>query len=70
MSVLLWLAVPLVALVIGIVWAYLLSRPPRPTAMNDSMEAFSRFRRALETPPEDRRRHWRWRRSRTPVRTK
>ena len=47
MTVLLWLAIPLVALIIGIVWAYLINRPPRPAAMQESMESFSRFRRAL-----------------------
>lgn len=50
-NVLLWLVIPLVALVIGIVWAYFLSRPPRPAAMQDSMDSFSRFRSALATPP-------------------
>ena len=52
MSVLLWLAIPLVALFVGIVWAYLVSRPPRPAAMQDSMESFSRFREALEKRPQ------------------
>ena len=47
MTVLLWLAIPLAALIIGIVWAYVLSRPPRPAAMQESMESFSRFRTAL-----------------------
>jgi hypothetical protein len=50
MSVLVWLAIPLVALVIGIVWAYFLSRPARPAAMEESMESFTRFRRALAEP--------------------
>lgn len=49
MTVLLWLAIPLAALIIGIVWAYVLSRPPRPAAMQESMESFSRFRNALAT---------------------
>ena len=52
MSVLVWLAIPLVALFVGIVWAYLVSRPPRPAAMQDSMESFSRFREALEKRPQ------------------
>jgi hypothetical protein len=47
MTVLLWLVIPLAALIIGIVWAYLIGRPPRPAAMQDSMESFSRFRHAL-----------------------
>ena len=47
MTVLVWLAIPLVALIIGIVLAYLLNRPPRPAAMQESMGSFSRFRRAL-----------------------
>ena len=47
MTVLLWLAIPLVALIIGIVWAYFASRPARPAQMQESMESFSRFRRAL-----------------------
>jgi hypothetical protein len=69
MMVLLWLAVPLVALVIGIVWAYLLSRPPRPTAMQDSVEAFSRFRQALGAPADGRQRRL-GRRPRASTRTK
>jgi hypothetical protein len=52
MSVLVWLAIPLVALVIGIVWAYFLSRPARPAAMEESMESFTRFRRALAEHPK------------------
>lgn len=51
MKNLLWLLIPLVALIVGIVWAYLISRPPRPAAMQDSMETFSRFRHALATKP-------------------
>jgi len=47
MKQLLWLAIPLVALIIGIVLAYRINRPPRPAAMQESMESFSRFRRAL-----------------------
>jgi hypothetical protein len=47
MKVLLWLMIPVAALIIGIVWASLRSRPPRPAAMQDSMASFSRFRRAL-----------------------
>lgn len=51
MKVLLWLAIPLLALIIGIVWAYFISRPARPAAMQDSMESFNRFRRALAERP-------------------
>jgi hypothetical protein len=51
MKVLLWLAIPVVALIIGIVWAYFTSRPPRPAAMQDSMESFNRFRTALAERP-------------------
>jgi hypothetical protein len=50
MNNLLWLAIPLVALVVGIVYAYVISRP-RPAAMQDSMESFSRFRHALASNP-------------------
>jgi hypothetical protein len=49
MKNMLWLVIPLIALVVGIVWAYLSSRPARPAAMQDSMETFSRFRAALAT---------------------
>jgi hypothetical protein len=49
MKVLLWLMIPVAALIIGIIWASLRSRPPRPAAMQDSMASFSRFRRALAT---------------------
>jgi hypothetical protein len=57
MTELLWLVIPLVALIIGTLWAYAISRPPRPAAMEESMESFSRFRRALaqrSTPPRAR----------------
>ena len=47
MSVLLWLLIPLAALIAGIVSAYLIGRPARPAAMQDSMDSFSRFRHAL-----------------------
>jgi hypothetical protein len=49
MKVLLWLMIPVAALIVGIIWASLRSRPPRPAAMQDSMASFSRFRRALAT---------------------
>jgi hypothetical protein len=49
LKVLLWLMIPVAALIVGIVWAYFLSRPARPAAMQDSMESFSRFRHALES---------------------
>jgi hypothetical protein len=49
MKVLLWLMIPVAALIIGIIWASLRARPPRPAAMQDSMASFSRFRRALAT---------------------
>ncbi|HTC70230.1 MAG TPA: hypothetical protein VK662_11725 [Acidothermaceae bacterium] len=49
MKVLLWLMIPVAALIIGIIWASVRSRPPRPAAMQDSMASFSRFRRALAT---------------------
>jgi hypothetical protein len=47
MKVLLWLMIPVAALIVGIIWASLRSRPRRPAAMQDSMASFSRFRRAL-----------------------
>lgn len=47
MTVLLWLAIPLVALIIGIVWAYFANRPARPAQMQESMDSFTRFREAL-----------------------
>ena len=47
MSVLVWLAIPLVALIVGIVWASWISRPARPAAMQESVEAFNRFQDAL-----------------------
>ena len=47
MAVLLWLLIPVAGLVIGMIWVYLTTRPPRPAAMQESMESFSRFRRAL-----------------------
>jgi hypothetical protein len=52
MKVLLWLMIPMAALIVGIIWASIRSRPPRPAAMQDSMATFSRFRRALATGSE------------------
>ncbi len=49
MTVLLWLLIPVTALVIGIVRVYLMTRPPKPAAMQETMESFSRFRHALAT---------------------
>jgi hypothetical protein len=46
-SVFVWWVIPLVALIVGIAWAYHASRPPKPAAMEESMESFSRFRQAL-----------------------
>ena len=51
MKVLLWLMIPVAALIVGIIWASLRSRPPRPAAMQDSMASFSRFRHALANSP-------------------
>jgi hypothetical protein len=51
MKVLLWLMIPVAALIVGIIWASLRSRPPRPAAMQDSMASFSRFRHALASDP-------------------
>jgi len=51
LKVLLWLMIPLAALIVGIVWAYFLNRPARPAAMQDSMDSFSRFRHALGAQP-------------------
>ncbi len=48
MSVFVWWMIPLVALIIGIAWAYRASRPPKPAAMSESMESFSRFCQALD----------------------
>jgi hypothetical protein len=47
MKVLLWLMIPVAALIVGTIWASIRSRPPRPAAMQDSMASFSRFRHAL-----------------------
>ena len=47
MGVLLWLMIPVAFLIAGTIYASIRSRPRRPTAMQDSMASFSRFRRAL-----------------------
>jgi hypothetical protein len=47
MGVLLWLMIPVAFLIAGTIYASIHSRPRRPTAMQDSMASFSRFRRAL-----------------------
>ena len=54
MKVLLWLMIPVAALIVGIIWAYVISRPAKPAAMQDSMESFSRFRHALASEPASR----------------
>jgi|GEM_PF-2649676 hypothetical protein len=54
MKVLLWLMIPVAALIVGIIWAYVISRPAKPAAMQDSMESFSRFRHALASDPASR----------------
>jgi hypothetical protein len=46
-TVFVWWVPALVALIIGIAWAYRASRPPKPAEMEESMESFSRFRQAL-----------------------
>jgi hypothetical protein len=53
-KVLLWLMIPVAALIVGIIWAYVISRPAKPAAMQDSMESFSRFRHALASDPGSR----------------
>jgi len=53
-KVLLWLMIPVAALIVGIIWAYVISRPAKPAAMQDSMESFSRFRHALASDPASR----------------
>jgi hypothetical protein len=47
MGVLLWLMIPVAFLIAGTIYASIRSRPRRPTAMQDSMASFSKFRRAL-----------------------
>jgi len=47
MKVLLWLMIPMGALIVGIIWASIRARPPRPADMQDTMASFTRFRRAL-----------------------
>jgi hypothetical protein len=47
MGVLLWLMIPVAFLIAGTIYASIRSRPRRPTAMQDSMASFSRFRGAL-----------------------
>jgi hypothetical protein len=47
MGVLLWLMIPVAFLIAGTIYASIRSRPRRPTAMQDSMASFSRFRHAL-----------------------
>jgi hypothetical protein len=54
MKVLLWLMIPVAALIVGIIYAYVISRPAKPAAMQDSMESFSRFRHALASDPTSR----------------
>jgi len=54
MKVLLWLMIPVAALIVGIIWAYVISRPAKPAAMQDSMDSFSRFRHALASDPTSR----------------
>jgi hypothetical protein len=47
MTALAWLAIPLVALLIGLISAARMSRPRRPAEVEESVESFVRFRQAL-----------------------
>ena len=62
MSPLTWLAIPLVALIVAVVWASWVARPRGPGDPVDSVAAHHRFVEALErsrqerpAPPDDRR---------------
>ena len=50
MEVLGWLLIPLVALVLGLVWAEWRSRDPKPADPEQGMEDLARFRQAMEKP--------------------
>jgi hypothetical protein len=52
MTVLAWLAIPLAATLVAIVWAYFAARPRR-TKVLDTMAAYERFRAAMASgsPP-------------------
>ncbi|MBX6372070.1 MAG: hypothetical protein IRZ02_07430 [Acidothermus sp.] len=51
LAVLGWLAIPVAALIVGLVSAARMSRPRRPAGVEESVESFSRFRRALASGP-------------------
>ncbi|HLZ38021.1 MAG TPA: hypothetical protein VKP64_09770 [Mycobacteriales bacterium] len=50
MSVLAWLAIPLAATFVAIVWAYFAARPRRSARVLDTMAAYERFRAAMAAP--------------------
>lgn len=58
MSPLVWLLIPLAALVVAVAWASWMSRPRGPADPVDSVEAHHRFVEALErSRKDDRDRH-------------
>jgi hypothetical protein len=50
MQVLAWLLIPLVATVLGLLWAAWRSREPKPVDPHQGMEEMARFREAMEKP--------------------
>jgi hypothetical protein len=52
--VLVWLAVPLAVTSLAVLWALWSGRPHRSPAAEDSAEAYSRFRDALQRPHPER----------------
>ena len=56
MTVLAWLAIPLAATIVAIVWAYVAARPRRSADALDTMAAYERFRSAMASgsPPSAR----------------
>ncbi len=50
MEVLVWLLIPLAALVLGLAWAAWRSRDRKPVDAEQGMEGMARFREAMEKP--------------------
>jgi hypothetical protein len=53
MSSLVWLAIPAVGLLLGILWAVWASRPPPPASTHETVEEHERFRAALRPRHQD-----------------
>ena len=55
MEAIAWWAIPIGATLVAVVWVSLVSRPKPPADPHDSVEDYERFRAALDSSRDDRR---------------